>query len=328
MEAMKMENEIRAPHAGVVKARQGHRGQAVETGADLRDRLDTDHERMKTPTDSSNRSGIPSRRPTGPRTPRSAAGGAKPDLGEPGEVSVHSRRSERHVPRPPLDDAPVRGFRHGRRIQQALSLPAFAGDDGAFGGLRSADAAGLRPDHARSQGEVGKVGVSISTLDDMRTLFSGIDLAQSLDLDDDQRDGEHSARVLRRGRRGAGRAGRASCAAPFRTTCSRNTSRAETTSIRPKARSGSRPTCSPGARRTRPNGIRSASRATTSAKPARRPCRSWRSPSPTRSLTSKPRSRAGLTVDSVRGTAFFLLQRPQRFLRGDRQVPRRAPDLG
>jgi methylmalonyl-CoA mutase N-terminal domain/subunit len=34
---------------------------------------------------------------------------------------------------------------------------------------------GYDPDHARSKGEVGKVGVSISTLDDMRTLFKGID---------------------------------------------------------------------------------------------------------------------------------------------------------
>jgi methylmalonyl-CoA mutase N-terminal domain/subunit len=36
---------------------------------------------------------------------------------------------------------------------------------------------GLDPDHARSKGEVGKVGVSISNLDEMRTLFKGIPLA-------------------------------------------------------------------------------------------------------------------------------------------------------
>lgn len=34
---------------------------------------------------------------------------------------------------------------------------------------------GYDPDHARAKGEVGKVGVSISTLDDMRALFDGID---------------------------------------------------------------------------------------------------------------------------------------------------------
>ncbi len=37
---------------------------------------------------------------------------------------------------------------------------------------------GYDPDHARSKGEVGKVGVSISTLDEMRTLFKGIPLDQ------------------------------------------------------------------------------------------------------------------------------------------------------
>lgn len=37
---------------------------------------------------------------------------------------------------------------------------------------------GLDPDHTRSQGEVGRVGVSIATIDDMRMLFDGIDLAQ------------------------------------------------------------------------------------------------------------------------------------------------------
>ena len=36
---------------------------------------------------------------------------------------------------------------------------------------------GYDPDHKRSKGEVGKVGVSISNLDDMRTLFKGIPLA-------------------------------------------------------------------------------------------------------------------------------------------------------
>jgi len=37
---------------------------------------------------------------------------------------------------------------------------------------------GLDSDHGMALGEVGKVGVSIDTLDDMRTLFGGIDLAR------------------------------------------------------------------------------------------------------------------------------------------------------
>ncbi len=36
---------------------------------------------------------------------------------------------------------------------------------------------GLDPDDERAHGEVGRVGVSIATVDDMRTLFDGIDLA-------------------------------------------------------------------------------------------------------------------------------------------------------
>ncbi len=37
---------------------------------------------------------------------------------------------------------------------------------------------GYDPDHARSKGEVGKVGVSISNMEDMRTLFKGIPLGK------------------------------------------------------------------------------------------------------------------------------------------------------
>ena len=37
---------------------------------------------------------------------------------------VHARRAAQHVPRPPLDDAPVRRLRHGARVERALPLPA------------------------------------------------------------------------------------------------------------------------------------------------------------------------------------------------------------
>ena len=37
---------------------------------------------------------------------------------------------------------------------------------------------GLDPDHSMARGEVGRVGVSISTLEDMRRLFDGIDLGE------------------------------------------------------------------------------------------------------------------------------------------------------
>ena len=61
----------------------------------------------------------------------------------------------------------------------------------------------------------------------------------------------------------------------------------------------------------------------------RRPrCRKSPSPSPTRSPTSRRRAQAGLDVNTLRAAALVLLQRPQRFLRGDREVPRGAAAVG
>jgi methylmalonyl-CoA mutase N-terminal domain/subunit len=62
---------------------------------------------------------------------------------------------------------------------------------------------GYDSDHAMAQGEVGRVGVAIDTVEDLKRLFQDI----PLDRDDDQRYGCHSAGDVRRGR---GRAGRPS----------------------------------------------------------------------------------------------------------------------
>ena len=61
-------------------------------------------------------------------------------------------------------------------------------------------------DAPQAAGEVGRVGVPISSLADMETLFDGHPARDREHLDDDQRDGGHPARALRRGRRAAGRA--------------------------------------------------------------------------------------------------------------------------
>jgi methylmalonyl-CoA mutase N-terminal domain/subunit len=63
---------------------------------------------------------------------------------------------------------------------------------------------GYDSDHPRSEGEVGKTGVAISSLDDMETLFDGI-ARQGVDVDDDQRPRRHSLLLLCGGRREAGR---------------------------------------------------------------------------------------------------------------------------
>ena len=91
---------------------------------------------------------------------------------------------------------------------------------------------GYDSDHPLAAGEVGRVGVAIDSIEDMAELFDGIPLDRRLDVDDDQRDGDHPAGALRRGRAAAGRADRRRCPARSRTTSSRSTSRAAPTSIR------------------------------------------------------------------------------------------------
>src|SRR4051794_6242267 len=61
-----------------------------------------------------------------------------------GAVPVHARRLRLDVPRPPLDDAPVRGLRHRRGDQRALPLPARSRPDRPLHGVRHAVAHGAR----------------------------------------------------------------------------------------------------------------------------------------------------------------------------------------
>ena len=78
---------------------------------------------------------------------------------------------------------------------------------------------GLDSDHPRAEGEVGKTGVAIDSIEDMRRLFDGDPARPRLDVDDDQRDRADPAAALRAGRRGAGHRRRRRSAAPSRTTC-------------------------------------------------------------------------------------------------------------
>ncbi len=86
-------------------------------------------------------SGIPLRVSYGPAD-AAEAGAEAP--GEPGAFPFTRGIRARRVPRATVDDAPVRRLRHRRRIERALSLPARARHDRALGGVRSADATGLR----------------------------------------------------------------------------------------------------------------------------------------------------------------------------------------
>ena len=79
-------------------------------------------------------------------------------LGAPGRLPVHPRRAPHDVRRPPLDDAAVRRVRHRARVQRPLPPARGGRHRRAVGGLRPADADGLRLRHPMAAGEVGQVG--------------------------------------------------------------------------------------------------------------------------------------------------------------------------
>ena len=104
---------------------------------------------------------------------------------------------------------------------------------------------GLDSDDPRSLGEVGRTGVAIDTLDDMRTAFDGIPLDE---VSTSMTINAPAAVLLLLYELVAEEQGvepATSSAARSRTTSSRSTSRAGTSSSRPSRRCGSRRTCSP-----------------------------------------------------------------------------------
>ena len=81
-------------------------------------------------------------------------------------------------------------FDHGQTgLSTAFDMPSLMGYD---------------PDHPRSEGEVGREGVAIDTLEDMETLFRGDPFGGGLDVDDDQCAGGGDAGALRGGGRAPG----------------------------------------------------------------------------------------------------------------------------
>ena len=81
----------------------------------------------------------------------------------PGRVPVHARRLSVDVPRPPLDDAPVRRLRHAGGDERALPLPHEHGQTGLSTAFDMPTLMGYDSDHARSLGEVGTRRASPST---------------------------------------------------------------------------------------------------------------------------------------------------------------------
>ena len=166
-----------------------------------------------------------------PRRPAAAARRAR-------RVPVHARHPPRHVPQAAVDDAPVRGLRERQGVKRALPLPARARLDRAVAWRSTCPTQlGLDSDDPRCLGR-GRPHRRRDRHDRRHAHGVRRDPARpGLDLDDDQRAGERccccctSWSARSRGCRPN------SCAARPRTTSSRSTSPAATSSIRPRARS-------------------------------------------------------------------------------------------
>ena len=227
----------------------------------------------------------------------------------------------------PVDDAPVRRLRHGRGDERALPLPARPRPDRALDRVRHADADGprFRPRplarRGRRRGRRARHGRRHE--DALRRHPAH----RRHRLDDDQRAGGDPARLLRRCRRGERVRDR-----PARR---HDPDRHPQGVHRPEGVVlPDRPGDAPGHRHGRVRHHRDAALA---------PDLDLRLPHPRGGLDR----RAGARVHAqgrlhlrragdrardrrrrLRAAAVVLLQRPHRLLRGDRQVPRRPPDLG
>ncbi len=141
--------------------------------------------------------------------------------------------------------------------------------DGTVRRVRSADPARATTRTIRgAAGEVGRSGVAIDSIADMERVFEGIpldDVSTSMTIN-------APASILlllyELVAEGQGVSRRQRSGEPSRTTSSRSTSRAGTTSSRRGRRCGSRPICSPTAANGCRSGTRSRSPATTYARPA------------------------------------------------------------
>ena len=103
----------------------------------------------------------------------------------PGRVSVHARRVPEHVPRAGCGRcASSPASARPRRPTSASATCSTTARPGCRTAFDMPTLMGHDSDHARSLGEVGREGVAIDTLDDMETLFAGIDLGEVTRVDD------------------------------------------------------------------------------------------------------------------------------------------------
>src|SRR5271165_4644380 len=158
------------------------------------------------------------------------------DLGEPGEFpytrGVHREMYRKQV----WTMRQYAGYASARESNERYRYLLSKGSTGLSMAFDLPTQLGLDSDNPRCLGEVGRTGVAIDTIDDMRTAFEGIPLDQ---VSTSMTINAPAACLLvpRSCWSARSRACRASsCAAPPRTTCSRSTSPAATTSTRRRPR--------------------------------------------------------------------------------------------
>ena len=153
----------------------------------------------------------------------------------PWAATVHARDSRHRISGQAVDDAAVLGICLAGGDQRALSVPAGAWGNGLSVAFDLPTLMGYDSDHAFSEGEVGKCGVAIDSLEDMEILFRGIDLEKttvSMTINSPAACCGRCTWWWPRSRARTGRRSPARC----RTTFSRNTSRRRSTSIRRRSR--------------------------------------------------------------------------------------------
>ena len=138
--------------------------------------------------------------------------------GFPGRFSLHPGHPADDVPRPALDDAAVRGLRDGRRIEPTLPVPSEPGRHRPECRLRPAHANGLRLGPPAGAGRSGTRRRGDRFDRGHGGALRRHPARSRLHVDDDQRDGDHPARALRRRRAAAGRRRCGALAARCRTT--------------------------------------------------------------------------------------------------------------
>ncbi len=181
-----------------------------------------------------------------------------------------------------------------------------AGQQGVSVAFDLATHRGYDSDHPRVVGDVGKAGVAIDSVEDMKILFDGIPLDKvsvSMTMNGAVIPVLASFIVSRARSRAMTRA---FCRARSRTTSSRNSWCATPISIRPNRRCGSSATSSNiPATRCRAS-TRSRFRATTCRRPGRTWCRSWPIRWPTGANTcARPSRRAWMWTSSPGGCRSF-----------------------